>query len=252
MTEPAFDYDSAADTELLRDFRQGEIVPLQRIPWLVAAGEIREFNTPNGVVLLSQTCDLVLPGRSTVQVSPLVELSGTVATEAALFRRPQYGPVPGAGPNSYADFSMVATVGKELIAAHLPRHGLLSIEQQRSFARAAGRRLSRFPFPDEVTPWLRPLQKIAQSKHGRLESPEGRAFRELIEIRVESANGWSEPPFDLTLAFIVRPGALPTLTDDILPDMPAALRRWLLARVRVSEALDLDHLSSPTPLDGRT
>ena len=40
----------------------------------------------------------------------------------------------------------------------------------RRFGQAVGRKFNRFPFPDHVVDWLRPLEEIAQSKSQRPQS----------------------------------------------------------------------------------
>jgi hypothetical protein len=89
------------------------------------------------------------------------------------------------------------------------------------------RRFGRFAFPDEVVPWLSPLETVIASKAARPLSPEGIALQDVIELRIESSNGWQAAPYELTLSVIVKPGTLPTFPDDELPNLPSTLEQWL-------------------------
>jgi hypothetical protein len=53
--------------------------------------------------------------------------------------------------------------------------------------------------------------------------------RRAAALRIESSNGWAEPPYDLTLVIILRPAVLPPFADDVLPERPTDLADWLYA-----------------------
>ena len=76
----------------------------------------------------------------------------------------------------------------------------------------------RFPFPDAVVPWLRPLEQVVREKY-RKQSALGELFRQVVvEIRVEELGQWDHAPYKIDIHTIVRAEALPTLPDDI-PDV---------------------------------
>jgi hypothetical protein len=78
-----------------------------------------------------------------------------------------------------------------------------------------GRRFDRFAFPDEVTPWIKPLQDILRSKALKARSPIRRPVENITELRLEAVQGWTaNPPYDLTLLVIVSPGVLPELDEE--------------------------------------
>jgi hypothetical protein len=83
----------------------------------------------------------------------------------------------------------------------------------RRFGQAVGRRFERFPFPDDVTPWLRPLEALIQNKHER-NSAEGVVLRDIAELRIEAAEAWAVEPYSLTLCVIVKDGVIPNFDEE--------------------------------------
>jgi hypothetical protein len=218
---------SETHLQVIDSFRQGDVVTIDGLP--VLGPDVVWFRrTPYGAVLLTQTCDAVRPEKSTVALAPIVRLEGSTASEARDGKLLRYIHVPSADPEAFADLSVIATIDKALFAA-LPR--VAGIDQTdddavRKFGRAVGRRFGRFPFPDEVVPWLRPLEVVMQSKHDK-NSPEGAAMRDVVELRVEAVGGWQDPPYALTLCVIVKAGVIPTFPDDEQPPCPGDLAAWL-------------------------
>jgi hypothetical protein len=127
--------------------------------------------------------------------------------------------VPAAGDDAFVDLDYMTTMDSAAIAGRSILFRLESDDAVRRFGRAVGRRASRFPFPNDIFEWLRPLQDIAR-KAARPTTPEGRAFTEVEHLRIESLNGWSRPPFQLLLSVLLKPGTLPSFPADALPDKP--------------------------------
>src|SRR5262249_16389969 len=162
-----------------------------------------------GVVILSQTCDVVLPDRHTIVVAPLVRLSGDVLRQAVKGGRPRYVAVPAAGADTFVDLDIIGTLDKNVLANTPVMDGVGSGDADvRGLGRGMARRFGRFPFPDEVVPWLTPLTDIVTSKYGK-ETGEALALEQVVELRIEATDGWAAPPYDLTLVTIVRAGTLP-------------------------------------------
>ena len=213
--------------QVIDSFRQGDVVTIHGLP-VLGPDAVWSRRTPHGAVLLTQTCDAVRPEKLTVALAPIAQLLDSTASEARDGKLLRYIHVPAASSDAFADLSVIATIDKALFAA-LPR--IAGIDQTdddavREFGRAVGRRFGRFPFPDEVVPWLRPLEVVMQSKHDK-NSPEGAAMRDVVELRVEAIGGWQNPPYALTLCVIVRPGVIPTFSDDEPPTCPDDLTTWL-------------------------
>lgn len=197
------------------DLRQGDIVDVKSLP--LKWDRPGELACDEGVVLISQTCDLVRNHRAEAQVAPLVRLGADEASQARSGRLPRYVPVSTLGPNYFADLSFIATVHKNHLIGKVRSHGLdqSSHQQISAFSQAVGRRFSRFAFPDEVTPWIKPLQDILRSKAPKARSPLHLPLQYIVELRLEAIRGWTaEPPYDLVLLVILAPGVLPEFDDE--------------------------------------
>ncbi len=209
-------------------FQQGDV--LEDVTQLVVIdtdGSASMVEAPLGSVLISQTCDVVQPSRPTAQVARRVQLAGSPAAEARNGKRPRYVALPACGPDDFADLEVISTIVKSRLAQAPRLPGVVSDDQVRRFAGAVARKFGRFPFPDEVTPWLQPLEKIVASRARKLVSPEGQALRQVTELRVESARGWATAPYDLTLVVVVEPDTLPLFPGDDLPDRSETISTWL-------------------------
>jgi len=204
--------------------------------------------TPDGAVVLSQTCDVMQANRHSVQVSPLAHLDGPVAAEAARENRPRYAPVwsqgQGQGPVGFADLEVVATWSKGRLAQERQVSASWHTSlQTRTFGRAVGRRFSRFAWPDVLQPWLRPLEQVLQKRYDGATSPAGRLVAGLQQVRV-GADDWDAPELNLTLHFIFEVGVLP---PSDLQDAPSPAATTLAASNRTWKQLaqDLEGLRAP-------
>lgn len=218
--------------DILKSVRQADIVEVTTLPIVTDAGTVYQYPTPEGAVIITQTCDLVQADRPNVQLAPLVRREAVAARETRLGRWPQYVHVPLAGEDAFADLSLIATVTKGFLVKLERVAGVNEADDSdvRNFGRAVGRRFSRFPFPDEVTPWLRPLQSEVQSKTNRPASPLGQVLSGVVELRLEAISGWnSSPPYDLVLIIIVYPGVLPELDQIAGASVDNALKAWLFS-----------------------
>ncbi|MEU9824746.1 hypothetical protein [Micromonospora chersina] len=229
MSEPDASTDEAAIAVVAhhtKDIRQGDHLDINKVP-LSSNGEADWLATPDGLVVISQTCDIVRPDPPHLLVTPLVRLTGSDASEARGGKRPRYVAVPELGSDAFADLSVIASLDKQDPDVAKFTRGLKTDEQIRFFGRAVGRRFARFPFPDEVVPWFQPLQKLVRSRYQKEGNPEGDAFARVAELRVEAMDGWTAPPYDLTLVVILEPGELPVFAGDEMPDIPRELETWL-------------------------
>jgi hypothetical protein len=206
--------------ELLATLRQGDHLPLLRIPILGDDGDVTWKETPEGVAIISQTCDIVREGPPRLLVAPLVKLDGQIAAEARSGRRSQYVEVPSGGTDAFVDLDGVAALMKSNPILAQANRTLFADEDIRRFSWAVGRRFSRFAFPDEIVPWFQPLTDVVKKKYSRPESAEGKLFNRVAQFRIEAAGGWTEPPYSLTLVIILEPGELPHLDDDEIADVP--------------------------------
>ena len=218
------------DQGALAQLRQGFVVPeIKAIPIQSASGTAAEYPTPLGVVVLTQTCDIVnwSSSRRAVQVAPVVVLDEDKAKEARHGRRPQYAALPGLSELHFADLAIVSTIDKARIARMEGQHGIEEGFETRRFGQAAGRKYNRYPFPDEVVHRLQPLESLIRSKHDSDSKPEGWALQRVRQIRISSDNGWGGPSYDIKLLIILQPDVLPLFEDDAPPERSAEVESWL-------------------------
>jgi hypothetical protein len=166
--------------------------------------------TERGLVVLTQTCDLIRPPnqRPYVEVAPLVEVSAAVLNEIRKRKRPNFVYVPAlAHERLVGDLDRTMTVEKSIVAGWTHVVGCLSSEQQADFARALARKRARHAFPDEFGPVFRRFRDHSKEQRRR-ETPEGQYVDALIEIRVSADPDWDTANGALTYYFIVDEGEL--------------------------------------------
>ena len=145
-----------------------------------------------GVVILSQTCDVVRGCRERpfVEVAPLIEMSGQEVEAIRRLRRPAFAHVSAtAEAGLVADLDRTMTVEKALVARWSRTPGWEIDEELRDFAVALARKRSRFAFPDDFVSAAQRLQRYLADKHDK-KTKEGSHLRMLREIRVRAAPSW--------------------------------------------------------------
>ncbi|WP_329349488.1 hypothetical protein OG226_18295 [Streptomyces sp. NBC_01261] len=180
--------------------------------------------------MITQTCDLVLPDRLTAHLAPVVELSTNDAKANRSGRRPHLVPLPALGDCFFADLTYVATIDKSIVVDSARIAGVKDIGDIRKFGQRVGRRFSRFAFPDEVVPWLRPLQSLAESRALKDSSPIGWAFQQVASLRLLCEADWDNAPYPLTLCIVLEPGVLPSFPANLdVPRPSVKISAWLYA-----------------------
>lgn len=273
----------------MQDWRQGDVV-LEGVPFFLHLADLARPIThearseaeaapsqtgdtlagvpsqPRGVVVVTQTCDIVRASatRPFVEVSPLIEVAANVLEEVRRLRRPRFAYVPGvANLRLVADLDQTMTVEKAVLAPLTREAGCRGDQERREFADALARKRARFAFPDDFAHALRGFVQRLKDKHGK-GTDEGALLRALREIRIRAAPDWDAQEVCLTFLFILdadEPPPTPRDEDQVRdwlsrvdgagrfhldPDLP-----WRLcfledidAREYVeSDRLDLDDLS---------
>src|SRR4051794_40659410 len=82
-----------ATAEASADFRQGDIFGVHSIPVLTESG-VKMIATPNGVAVISQTCDAVQWNKTVVAVAPVRIMSPDRRKQLNQGRQPRYVPAP--------------------------------------------------------------------------------------------------------------------------------------------------------------
>lgn len=230
------------------------------------AGPTPVLDTVRGMVMLSQTCDVIrrCQDRPFVEVAPLIEIPGREIEEIRRLKRPVFAYIPATAEDRLvADLDRTMTVEKALVAGWNRIPGWETDDERRDFALALARKRARPAFPDDFVAAARPFQSRLVDKHGK-KTPEGAHLRSLREIRVRAVPSWDDNSVHLTWWFIKDsdPEAVdadwPTFLDQWLSlfdhrssrfrlDAPIACRlEDMTARDYVeSDLLDLDRLSVP-------
>lgn len=211
-----------------REWRQGDVFRLDSLLIAGADGQPEACACPDGVAVVSQSCDAAQVSRPMLQLAPVTRLGETEAREARAGRRPRYAPIPDLAPDAFVDLDFVVTVAKASLGRTERSRGVTADEDVRGLAGAIRRKFGRFAFPDPVAECMEPLRKSLASKATNQRSPLGRVLAEVYAIRVEATNGWASEPYDVQLVVILKPGALPLV--DEMPAEPGGLR------VRCSDA----------------
>jgi hypothetical protein len=206
------------------DWRQGDVFATARAFVVNAGGTPVEHPCPQGVAIVSQSCDAAQPGRRTIQVAPVVTLADAMANEARSGKRPQYAHLASLGGDRFANLDVVTTADKASLVGLDRVRGVEHDDAIRRFAGSVARKYGRFAYPDEVVRCLDPMRVNLSSRAHKPKSPLGQVLQKVYGVRVESKSGWAASPYDLTLIVITQPGALPFGDPhDDLPDEPDGL-----------------------------
>jgi len=211
------------------NLRQGHVVALHRVPVMSTVDSVTWMDTPLGVVIISQTCDVVLPSRRAVTIAPVFEVPVEKLPDALSGKQSRLVHLPDIGARSFVHLENVATIDKEFLEglSIVPGFDLESLALSIEFSSAIARHFARFAFPNDFVPWISPFERTVLKKHSSDESFEGKALREVIEFRLLESGGWLQPPYDVSLIAIVKFGTLPLFDNDGIAQTDPGLERWL-------------------------
>ena len=230
MGQPAADEEKRAVDDALRAWRQGDVsqdvgleflhladlsrphspesVEAARLVASDAAGSVAGvvplLSPVPGVVMLTQTCDIVraCQERPFVEIAPLVQLSARAVEEVRRLKRPAFAYIPATAEDGLvADLDRTMTVEKAVVAGWTRVPGWTTDEESRAFAQALSRKRARFAFPDEFVAAAQQLQRHLVEKHDK-QTGEGAHLRALREIRVRAAPSWDSQEVQLSWWFI--------------------------------------------------
>lgn len=202
------------------EFNQGDIVDAAGLRFW------QDEEWPDGAAIVSQTCDVRHTKVASVILGKVVTLDREQNREAFTGESSRFASLDDDG--RFIDLDTLQSVPKTTLSARTVTVGFPAKDSQRvsSLGSAIGRRFARFPLPDEVVPWLRPLRDVVMKKY-RKDSALGRVLRDAIyDIRI-SADQWAQPGRDLTIHLVLEPGVVPTTAD--VPVASDDLAAWLSA-----------------------
>jgi hypothetical protein len=211
----------------MSEFQQGDLLPgITEIVVQTSSGPT-VVRTPAGVVILSQTCEIVRAQRLFVHVAPRERPEGNAPSLARKGRMPRYVHLPRLGDNDFVELDRVFSIHKNVVAATDRMPTVQGHREAAIFGQAIGRYFSRFAYPDEVGEYLEPLAKHIMEKAAKPNSAEGKLIGEVVQLRLRSVNGWENAPYDLELVVIVNPTALPLFPGDEPAPFDEELNAWI-------------------------
>lgn len=197
--------DVGAEVESTRELRQGDVVSLQWISG-VSGDEPGRLETPLGVVIVSQTCDVVQDSKTNCLVAPITTSTPQTLSAARKGQAPLTLYLPSAPTvgEQLADLEQMASIPKSMLAGTILTARRSPSEQSREardIADRLGRVFTRYPFPDEVYPSYKKLRQKAQKAVGGA-GWFGKVLDRIDELRV-SADQWERQGRNLTLHVVV-------------------------------------------------
>lgn len=167
-----------------------------------------------GIVVLSQTCDVVRADDplGPVIVAPLTKVTDELWKATKRGMRPRYATVPAlAADEIVADLGRAFTITKQLLANLRRTPGFTDEVDAGRFALAIERMFGRFAFPDGFNETVRRLRDRIFRTHSNPHSKTGAVYKSVREIRVKAAPSWDHPDAEIAFIFV--------LEDDLKPDV---------------------------------
>lgn len=163
-------------------------------------------HTVRGLVVVSQTCDIVkaVEKRPFVEVSPLVTLPNDDQFHAVKSgSSPRFAIIENLMPEKIvADLDRTMTVEKPVLEQWTQSQGFTTPLSRKKFAECLARKRMRPAFPNEFNAYMEPLRKQIIKKHGN-DSPDGKAMAEIEEIRVLPEPDWEAQNVKIKLLFLL-------------------------------------------------
>jgi hypothetical protein len=183
------------------------------------------FDEVAGLVMLSQTCDIVRSCRQRpfLEMAPLIPVKAAMLEEVRRLKRPGFAYVPATADKLLvADLDRTMTIEKALARGWTRIEGCRTDAERRDFALALSRKRSRFAFPDDFQEATAGFQEHLADKASK-QTDEGAHIRALSEIRVRAAPSWDADEVYLTFWFIkeAEPQGATTV------DWPGWIDEWM-------------------------
>jgi len=203
------------------ELRQGDwLTGVPNISITDFAGRVqREVETPLGVAVVTQCCDLANEGTGLAQFARVVTLEGTAHADARSGRTCRYAPIDD---THFADLTVIGTVTRESPAGRTT----MTTARRLAFAECIKRRYSRFAFPDDMVKVLKPLKDKIRDTAAKAGSI-GTVLQERVAtMRLECEPDWEAPSgLSLTLLVLVEMEFLPSLEELEAAEPPSGATR---------------------------
>lgn len=250
----------AGETEYYVNWGQGDVsLDVVALPHVNADNDIVDLRV-SGVVVISQTCDIVNGvaregSPALIQVAGLVEQDPRFVEEVRKFRRPRYIYVPAvADRNLVGDLELAATYDRAILERWTRVPASADVEARARCSFALGRHRSRHAFPDSWAPAFSKLRDWVKGRVGKT-SDEGVFIDAVEEFRVIGDD--SDKPTSLEVLCIIAPSATPaqrnTWVKTMLPKMEGKFdKKWCSSvtfRLATTRELSAEEYLTSKPLD---
>jgi hypothetical protein len=187
---------------------QGDVLHLNHLIYWGGDGNNERVETPHGVALLSQTCDLV-QDRERVIVAPVSESSAAEMSYVKRGAKPLLVAI-GSGPNHVVNLERMVSVPRSLLGEAVVLHHSVqerSGEEADRLSARIGRGLYRFAFPDAVHDALSKMQKKIVEGYSK-NTNFAAVLRLIDEFRI-SCSAWEAARRDLVITAVIPEVYLP-------------------------------------------
>jgi hypothetical protein len=203
---------------------QGDVLAVDHLVYW-AGDEHERLETPHGVALLSQTCDLV-QDRERVIIAPVSESSPGEMSQVMKGMKPLLLAVDSA-PNHVVNLERMISVPRALLSNTIVLHHSVqerSGEEADRLSARIGRGLYRFAFPNEVHDALRKMKNKIVNGYTK-DTSLARVLHVIDEFRISCVD-WEAPGRDLAITAVVP--------DEYLPHADARPDGWKWSTSTVS------------------
>lgn len=162
----------------------------------------------DGIVILSQTCDVLSKSKERVIVAPVRVAGKELFANASRGKTPLFIPISERDSRDafrVIDLMYCFSIPKSNISQGITHRELVNVEDATDvmqFSNRLARLFTRFPFPDEIHDFLKKLQDKVRSKSGKTNSPLGAALECVKYIRI-SCSDWNSKHRHIAFFFII-------------------------------------------------
>lgn len=194
-----------------RELRQGDWLDINcDLPILTAPGQPERVQAAtNGVVVITQCCDLGQNYTGIVHIAPVITLDGNDKANALRGSTSRYAHLAA---DHFVDLAVIVSIARTACDDAPIRLQMTDSERQ-AFAGRISRRFARYAYPDVISHALGPLKKAVRSKATK-NSAIGGVLKLVETLRLECEPDWNaDTGLTLTLLIVVNNDELPPLDE---------------------------------------
>ena len=196
-------------------WEQGDAcLSVDELPVIVSDEGDADFIAVSGVVVLTQTCDMIRDSadRPHFHVAALVPATSDEIEQIRRFARPQYVYVPQcAEMGLVGDLDLITSYSKSVLTGWTRLPAPAVADARRDFGYATGRHRSRVAFPDRWAAELDKLRNWLRSKSQK-SSPEGIFAAAIEQMRIVAND--VDCPDEAEILCLIPPGVTQTVRSE--------------------------------------